>query len=100
MTTTRGEVDPQYEIMLSDMAEWSHWSASVYDGDGSKLEEHYAYYRKWSYSKLESEWEMGLDEVIESDQSNSGNITQHGVNLEEVQQIAGTILTKVSKQDG
>ena len=39
------------------MAEWAHWSASVYEGDGGKLEEHYAYYRKWSYSKLESEWE-------------------------------------------
>ncbi len=44
--------------------------------------------------------QMGLDEVIEGDQSNSGNISQHGVNLEEVQQIADTILTKVSKQDG
>jgi len=43
---------------------------------------------------------MGLDELIEADQSNSGNISQHGVNLEEVQQIADTILTKVSKQDG
>jgi hypothetical protein len=57
MTTTRGEIDPQYEIMLSDMAEWSHWSASVYEDDGSKLQDHYAYYRKWPYSKLESEWE-------------------------------------------
>jgi len=50
------DFDPQYEIMLSDMAEWAHWSAQ-YDGNNSKLEEHYTYYRKWSYSKLESEWE-------------------------------------------
>jgi hypothetical protein len=44
--------------------------------------------------------QMGLDELIEVDQSNSGTISQYGINLEEVQQIAGTILTKVSKQDG
>ena len=44
--------------------------------------------------------QMGLDELIEADYKNSGNITQPGVNLEEVQQIADTILTKVSKQDG
>ena len=50
------DFDPQYEIMLSDMAEWAYWSAQ-YNGDSSKLEDHYAYYRKWSYSKLESEWE-------------------------------------------
>ena len=50
------DFDPQYEIMLSDMAEWAHWSAQ-YDGNSSKLEDHYIYYRKWSYSKLESEWE-------------------------------------------
>lgn len=51
------DFDPQYEIMLSDMAEWAFWSASIYGEDGSKLEDHYAFYRKWSYSKLESEWE-------------------------------------------
>jgi len=51
------DFDPQYEIMLSDMAEWSFWSASLYEGYKSTLEDHYAYYRKWSYSKLESEWE-------------------------------------------
>jgi hypothetical protein len=50
------DFDPQYEIMLSDMAEWAYWNAQ-YNGDSSKLEDHYAYYRKWSYSKLESEWE-------------------------------------------
>lgn len=43
--------------------------------------------------------QMGLDEVIEAEHSNSGNISQHAVNLEEVQEIADTILTKVSKQD-
>ena len=37
------EADPQYEIMLSDMAEWSHWSASMNEGNSSKLEDHYAY---------------------------------------------------------
>jgi hypothetical protein len=51
------DFDPQYEIMLSDMAEWSFWSARLYEGDNSTLEDHYAFYRKWSYSKLESEWE-------------------------------------------
>lgn len=43
--------------------------------------------------------QMGLDEVIEAEHSNSGNISQHAINLEEVQEIADTILTKVSKQD-
>ena len=51
------DFDPQYEIMLSDMAEWAFWSARLYEGDNSTLEDHYAFYRKWSYSKLESEWE-------------------------------------------
>ena len=51
------DFDPEYEIMLSDMAEWAFWSASVYEGDNSTPEDHYDFYRKWSYSKLESEWE-------------------------------------------
>lgn len=53
-----GEPDLDYEAMLSDMAEWAHWSATVYTNeDNGSLNDYYKYYRAWPYKKLKSEWE-------------------------------------------
>ena len=52
-----GEPDLEYEAMVSDMAEWAHWSESIYGKEETPLVQHYVYYRSWPYSKLKSEWE-------------------------------------------
>lgn len=53
-----GEPDLDYEAMLSDLAEWSHWSATLYTKEeNSTLNDHYVYFRSWPYAKLKKEWE-------------------------------------------
>lgn len=52
-----GEPDLEQEAMISDFAEWAHWSARLYEKDTSTLQEHYAFYRSWPYSKLKKEWD-------------------------------------------
>ncbi len=52
-----GEPDLDYEAMLSDLAEWAHWSCCIYNQESGELHEHYSFYRAWPYVKLKREWE-------------------------------------------